>query len=60
MENLMGLIGDRATEKQLKLQVEWSPETIGLSLLGDPLRLGQILLNFTGNAIKFTERGSIT
>ena len=60
LENLMSMVGQRAAEKGLTLRVDLPPEIARQSLLGDPLRLGQILLNLTGNAIKFTAQGSIT
>jgi signal transduction histidine kinase/ActR/RegA family two-component response regulator len=60
LENLISLIGHEASDKGLKLSIDMPPEVAGLSLRGDPLRLGQILLNFTANAIKFTEQGAIT
>jgi len=60
LENLLSLIGHRAREKGLQLQVDLAPELAPLALLGDPLRLGQILLNLTGNAVKFTDKGSVT
>ena len=60
LENLVNLIGQKVAEKQLKLSVQLAPEIAPLSLKGDPQRLGQILLNLTGNALKFTKQGSIT
>jgi PAS domain S-box-containing protein len=60
LENLMSLIGHKAMDKGLKLRVDLSPEIARLALRGDPLRLGQILLNLTANAVKFTTAGIIT
>jgi PAS domain S-box-containing protein len=60
LNNLLSLIHHKAQEKGLKLQIDLAPGIAHLSLLGDPLRLGQILVNFTGNAVKFTEQGSVT
>jgi PAS domain S-box-containing protein len=60
LANVRSLIDHKATEKHLQFTFDLPPEISGMSLLGDPLRLGQILLNFTSNAIKFTEQGSIS
>jgi PAS domain S-box-containing protein len=60
LENMVSMAGQRAAEKGLKLFIDLPPEIARLSLLGDPLRLGQILLNLTGNAIKFTAQGAIS
>jgi signal transduction histidine kinase/CheY-like chemotaxis protein len=60
LENLMHLLAHKAEEKRLKLQVNLAPEVARLTLLGDPLRLGQILLNLIGNALKFTDQGAVT
>ena len=50
----------KAADKGLSLRIDVPSEVARLTLDGDPLRLGQILLNFAGNALKFTGEGSIT
>jgi two-component system sensor histidine kinase/response regulator len=52
------LTAQKAHDKGLEFLIHVAP-TIPEQLLGDPLRLGQILTNFVNNAIKFTERGEI-
>ncbi|QVL48848.1 MAG: response regulator [Thiocapsa sp.] len=60
LENLVSLIGHKASEKGLKLRVQLQPGLPARRFNGDPTRLGQVLLNLAGNALKFTEQGAIT
>jgi signal transduction histidine kinase/CheY-like chemotaxis protein len=60
LKNVSGLIQHKAGEKNLRLLIQLSPAVATLSLRGDPLRLGQVLLNLAANAVKFTDTGSIT
>ncbi|EXJ14567.1 PAS domain S-box protein [Imhoffiella purpurea] len=60
LQNVCTLVGEKAYEKGLELVVDIDPcMSDEQTLFGDPTRLTQILLNFLGNAIKFTEQGSI-
>jgi signal transduction histidine kinase/DNA-binding response OmpR family regulator/HPt (histidine-containing phosphotransfer) domain-containing protein len=58
LENVSNLISEKASAKGLELIFDIDPSVAG-HLKGDPLRLGQILINFCNNAVKFTEKGEI-
>ena len=58
LENVAGLIAEKTAAKNLELIVEID-ENVPHSLIGDPLRVGQVLINYANNAVKFTEQGDI-
>ncbi|HWU84251.1 MAG TPA: PAS domain S-box protein, partial [Rhodocyclaceae bacterium] len=58
LHNALALFGAQAAQKGLQLRLEAPPQMPG-PLLGDPLRISQVLGNLLGNAIKFTSSGEI-
>ena len=59
IEKAIEILAMRANEKGLELACHLSPD-VPCSLIGDPNRLHQILVNLISNAIKFTDKGSVT
>jgi two-component system sensor histidine kinase/response regulator len=58
LNDVATMIGIRAHEKGLEFLLDTDPG-LPSSLLGDPVRIGQVLSNLCSNAVKFTERGQI-
>ena len=58
VERLTDAVGYLLEHKGIEFLIRYDP-TIPARLIGDPLRLGQVLLNLCSNAVKFTEQGEI-
>ena len=58
LDNVSTVVGVKVHEKELEFLMD-TPQDVPLALVGDPLRLGQVLINLCNNAVKFTEQGEI-
>lgn len=59
LAGVVDVVGYKAGAKGLELVLDVAPD-VPQNLVGDALRIGQVLINFANNAVKFTERGEIT
>ena len=58
LDNVSTMVGVKVHEKELEFLMDIQ-QNVPLALVGDPLRLGQVLINLCNNAVKFTEQGEI-
>ncbi|OHC62783.1 MAG: hypothetical protein A2045_09010 [Rhodocyclales bacterium GWA2_65_20] len=58
LKNVVSLLSERCKAKNIQLLVK--NESLPPHLVGDPTRLQQALLNYANNAVKFTEKGTVT
>jgi signal transduction histidine kinase/DNA-binding response OmpR family regulator/HPt (histidine-containing phosphotransfer) domain-containing protein len=58
LDNLSTIVSQKAQDKNLEFLIA-AQQGIPPNLVGDPLRLGQILINLVNNAVKFTDRGEV-
>ena len=58
LDNVSTVVGVKVHEKELEFMMD-TPHDVPMALVGDPLRLGQVLINLCNNAVKFTQEGEI-
>jgi PAS domain S-box-containing protein len=59
LDSIVSMISVKTEEKDLEFLVDVATD-VPMGLVGDPLRLGQIIINLCNNAVKFTDSGAIT
>ena len=58
VHDIATVAGVKAQEKELELLIDLGPD-VPMALVGDSLRLGQVLINLCNNAVKFTNSGEV-